>query len=129
MNDKTLTVGDVMRPQFVTIDRMATVSDALKIMHEGNSDLLLVNKRNDGDEYGVVLLADIVAEVLAPDRAPERVNVYEIMSKPVITVSATMSVKNCARLFKNVGISSAPVLQDDEIAGIVSYRELAFGRI
>lgn len=127
MQQSDLTVADVMRPEFVTVDGMTTVNDALQVMREGRSDILLVNKRSQSDEYGVLLLADIVAEVLAPDRAPDRVNVYEIMSKPAITVSAGMSVKNCARLFKNVGISSAPVMRDDEIVGIVSYRELAFG--
>lgn len=127
MNDKPLTVGDVMRPEFVMIDGMATVSEALKLMHESSADILLVNKRDASDEFGIVLLTDIVAAVLAPNRAPERVNVYEIMSKPVITVNPEMSVKNCARLFRNVGISSAPVLHNGEITGVVSYRELAFG--
>lgn len=129
MKDKIVRVRDVMRPRFITVDGMDTVGAALQRMYEAGADVLIVNKRNEDDEYGIVLLTNIVSEVLAENRAPERVNVYEIMSKPVITVKADMLTKNCARLFANFGISTAPVMQDRNIVGIVSYRELAFGGI
>jgi len=127
MNEKVIRVSDVMKPKFITMDRMETVGAALQRMNEEGANVVIVNKRNADDEYGIVLLTNIVSEVLALNRAPDRVNVYEIMSKPVITVNADMLIKNCARLFANVGISTAPVLEEDEIVGIVSYRELAFG--
>ncbi len=127
MNEKIIRVSDVMKPKFITMDRMETVAAALQRMNEEGANVVIVNKRNADDEYGIVLLTNIVSEVLALNRAPDRVNVYEIMSKPVITVNADMVIKNCARLFANVGISTAPVLEGDEIVGIVSYRELAFG--
>lgn len=127
MNDKIVRVSDVMKPKFIIVDRMETVGNALQRMSEEGANVVIVNKRNADDEYGIVLLTDIVSEVLALNRAPERVNVYEIMSKPVITIQADMLTRNCARLFANVGISTAPVVEDDEIVGVVSYRELAFG--
>ncbi|NND59461.1 MAG: CBS domain-containing protein [Gammaproteobacteria bacterium] len=129
MPEKSPLVTDVMQSSFVVIDGMATVRDALLQMHEANSDVLIVDKRTDDDEHGIVLLTDIVSAVLAPNRAPERVHVYEIMSKPVVTVHSGMSVKNCARLFANIGVSAAPVLRDGAIAGIVTYRELAFAHL
>lgn len=127
MNEKIVRVSDVMKPKFIIVDRMETVGNALQRMSEEGANVVIVNKRNADDEYGIVLLTDIVSEVLALNRAPERVNVYEIMSKPVITVEADMLIRNCARLFANVGISTAPVVEEDEIVGVVSYRELAFG--
>lgn len=127
MNESLLKVGAVMRPRFVMVDGMETVKEALDKLRNDNAQVLIVNKRHDDDEYGIVLLTNIVSDVLARNKAPDRVNVYEIMSKPAITVDPDMSVKNCARLFKNIGISAAPVIQNDEIVGIVSYRELAFG--
>ncbi len=127
MNESVLKVGAVMRPKFVMVDGMETIKEALEKLRNDNAQVLIVNKRHDDDEYGIVLLTNIVSDVLARNKAPDRVNVYEIMSKPAITVDPDMSVKNCARLFKNIGISAAPVIQNDEIVGIVSYRELAFG--
>jgi predicted transcriptional regulator len=69
----------------------------------------------------MLLFSDIAKQVLATDRAPERVNVYEIMSKPVIFVRPDMTIRYCARLFERVGISHAPVIEGDKVIGIVSY--------
>ena len=68
-----------------------------------------------------MLFSDIAKEVIAKNRAPERVNVYEIMSKPIITVRPDMEIRYCARLFENFGISQAPVVENDKIVGMVSY--------
>ena len=62
--------------------------------------------------------------MLAKDRAPERVNVYEIMSKPVVGVDPHMDIRYCARLFAKLGMSVMPVIEDEKVVGIVSYHEL-----
>ena len=129
MNDQTIRVRDVMRTEFITVDGMMTVIDAIQRMTAERADELLIDKRHDDDAYGLVLLSDLAKRVLAANRAPERVNLYEIMSKPVITVEAAMKARYCARLFDNVGISTAPVVDDGKIVGIVSHRELALDAI
>ena len=83
-----------------------------------------MNKRHDDDEYGMVLMSDIAKKVLAQDRSPERVNVYEIMVKPVLCVPGSMDVRYCARLFDRFGITKAPVIEMGQIAGLVSYHEI-----
>ncbi len=85
---------------------------------------LIVNKRHEHDEYGIVLLSDIARHVLAKDRAPERVNVYEIMSKPVMAVDPQMDIRYCARLFDKFGLSRAPVIENGSVIGIVSYTDM-----
>jgi predicted transcriptional regulator len=71
-----------------------------------------------------VLLADIAKKVLAKDRAPSRVNLYEIMSKPVLAVDPEMDIRYCARLFDQFGLSTAPVIRDKTIIGVVTYYEI-----
>ena len=66
----------------------------------------------------------IAREVLAKDRAPERVNVYEIMSKPVVGVDPDMDIRYCARLFSKLGFSHAPVIDNGRLMGMVSYSQL-----
>ena len=129
MNDKTVRVRDVMRPKFIMVDGMLTVIDAIKRLSADNADELIVDKRHDDDAYGLVLLSDIAIRVLAANRAPERVSLYEIMSKPVITVDAALKARYCARLFENVGITTAPVIDDGKLVGIVGYRELALDAV
>jgi len=74
--------------------------------------------------FGLGLLADIARYVLAKDRAPERVNSYEVMSKPVITVHAKMDIRYCARVFDQFRLSRAPVVEDGKLVGMVSYTDM-----
>ena len=46
------------------------------------------------------------------------------MAKPVVTVKPDMHIRYCARLFENTGIGHAPVEENGEIIGIVSYYRL-----
>ena len=117
-------VRDVMKPQFDMIDGLATVAEAMKTMVHIETKCLIVRKRHDDDEYGIVTLADIARQVLAVDRAPERVNIYEIMTKPVIQVSPDMDIRYCARLFARLDINRAPVVDEGRVIGIVGYTDL-----
>ena len=121
---KVVRVRDVMKSQFDMVDGMMTVQDALKKMRHVDTKCLIVNKRHDDDEYGIVLISDIAKEVLARDRSPERVNVYEVMSKPVICVDAAMDIRYCARLFDKFGLSRAPVIDKGKVIGVVSFTDM-----
>ena len=123
----TKKVQNVMKTEFETVDGMLTVQEALKIMRKNNSKCLMINKRDEHDEYGMVVISDIARKVLAQNRAPERINVYEIMAKPVITVTPDMNVRYCARLFDRFELSRAPVLEHGKVVGIVSFTDLVLG--
>ncbi len=114
-------VRNCMRTDVTEVDGKLDVLAALKIMKEVGATSLIVKRRDENDEYGMLLFSDIAKKVIAKNRAPERVNVYEIMSKPVLTVRPDMEIRYCARLFDNCGISHAPVVENDKIVGIVSY--------
>ena len=118
-------VRDVMKTQFDMVDGMTTVADALKTMKHVETKSLIINKRHDDDEYGMLLISDIARKVLAKDRAPERVNVYEVMAKPVITVDPDMDIRYCARLFDRFGLSRTPVVNGGgEVIGIISFTDM-----
>ena len=117
-------VKDVMKREFDMVDGLMTISQVLQKMKHVETKCVIVNKRHPDDAYGVVLISDIAKQVLGKDRAPDRVNVYEIMSKPVITVDQDMDIRYCARLFDKFGLSRAPVVDGREIVGIVSLTDL-----
>ncbi len=120
-------VRQVMRDNFTEVDGSIDVMEAMRIMKRVGATVLIVKKRNEQDEYGMVLFSDIAKQVIAKDRAPERVNAYEIMAKPVITVRPDMSIRYCARLFERFGISHAPVIENEKVIGLVSYYLLVLG--
>jgi CBS domain-containing protein len=113
-----------MKTQFDMVEGMATVQEAIDTMMHVESRSLIVKKRHNDDEYGMVMLSDIARQVLALDRAPDRVNIYEIMSKPVITVDPEMDIRYCARLFSRFDLSRAPVVENREVIGIVSFTDM-----
>lgn len=114
-------VRDCMRKDVHEVDGKTDVLTALKMMKKVGATSLLVRRRNEDDEYGLLLFSDIAKKVIAKDRAPERVNVYEVMAKPVFMVRPDMQIRYCARMFDNFGISHAPVVEDGKIVGMVSY--------
>jgi predicted transcriptional regulator len=126
---KELSVRDVMRENVTFVDGQIDVMEAMRIMKRVGATSLIVERHSPDDEYGMVLFADIAKEVIAKNRAPERVNVYEIMAKPVISVRPEMRVRYCARLFERCGISHAPVVENDKVIGIVSYYLLVLGSL
>jgi CBS domain-containing protein len=121
---KPVRVRDVMKTHFDTVDSMALVQEALQKMRYVENKCLIVPPRDEHDEIGMLLVSDIARLVLARDRSPERVNVYEVMAKPVITVHPDMDIRHCAKLFSRFDLSRAPVVEDRQILGIVSFTDL-----
>lgn len=117
-------VRSCMREDVTYIDGLMDVRSALQLMRDVGDTSLIVNRRDENDEYGMLLFSDIAKKVIAQNRAPERVSVHEIMAKPCLTVRPDMEIRYCARLFENFGISHAPVVEGDEIVGTVSYYRL-----
>jgi predicted transcriptional regulator len=113
-----------MEQDYGIVDGVTTVADAIRILQRTGAHFLIVAKRHEDDEFGIVLVSDIAKQVLAPNRSPERTNVYEIMSKPVLSVRPEMDIRYCARLFHRFGVSAAPVIENGEVRGIVAYDQL-----
>ena len=120
------TVRAVMSPMPAPINGMATVHEALVLMRENNVYSLVVERRRPGDEYGMVVVSDIANKVIADNRSPDRVNVYEIMSKPVLTISADMEIKYAIRLLGRFGLSRSVVVDGNEAVGFVTLTDMVF---
>lgn len=120
-----LQVRDVMKHEYDLVDGVATVRQALEMMQHVETKCLIVNKRDEHDEYGIVVIADIARHVLARDRSPDRVSIYEVMTKPAVTVHPDMNIKYASSLFGRLGLSRAPVVDHDgTVIGIVSYTDM-----
>ena len=127
---RIIRVGDLMGSRLYTIDRLATVADAMDLMKRHEVSSLAVDRRDDDDEYGVLVVADIAREVIARNRAPERVNVYEIMSKPVLTLPAGMLARYAVRMLVRFELSRAVVIDAERAPlGMVTLRDLVLSHV
>ncbi|OUL30467.1 CBS domain-containing protein [Nostoc sp. 106C] len=113
----------IMTQDVATIRGSATVAEAVKLLRLKELRALIVEPRHSGDAYGIVTETDIVSKVVADGKDPQRMHVYEIMSKPCVVVNPDLDVEYVARLFANTGVWRAPVIQG-ELLGIISVTDI-----
>lgn len=115
---------DAMKPGLVTIDGLATIKEAAQKMRAEHVTCLMVEKRNVDDAWGIVAIRDLIQGVVIPGRPSTDVNVFEVMTKPVITVPADMDIRYVARLLHQSGLSRVPVEEKGELVGMISLSSL-----
>jgi predicted transcriptional regulator len=121
---KRIYVKDIMKADFATISGNATIAEALEKMKSSQTAVLIVEKRNKDDEYGLLLVSDIARKVLAMDKASSRINVYEIMTKPAVCVDPDMDIRYCSRLMSTFDLMRVLVVKNNTLLGTVSPRAL-----
>ena len=126
MSEQTYTkVGDVMSQQLRTIARTATAQEAIDLLKQSGVSSLVVPRHDEADECALVTITDLAREVVAVDRAPDRTYVYDIMTKPVLTLPVNMNVKYACRLLAKFKLSRALVVDGNrEPVGIVTLRDM-----
>lgn len=115
-----LLIRHVMMNKFKTIDGVTKVSDALAMMKEEGIHAVLIKPRNESDVFGIMTLKDIARKVIGERRKLHETHVYEVMSKPALSVQADMPVTYAARFLTQFNVSYATVMENDKIAGLVS---------
>jgi CBS domain-containing protein len=115
--------SDIMTTKVFTIHGLATVSDAIAKMQEKRIRSLIVEPSDEEEAYGIITETDIVYQVIAREKDPEAVMVYQIMTKPCIVVNPDLSLENVARLFAETGIQRAPVIQE-LLLGMISVTDI-----
>jgi signal-transduction protein with cAMP-binding, CBS, and nucleotidyltransferase domain len=115
---------DIMTKPLVFVDGLDTVHEAIQQMKTAKVDALIVNKRDVKDAYAIITVNDIIKKIYNKDLNPKEVYVYEIMTKPVITIPAEMNIRYIPRLFLRAKIQLAPVEENGEYLGMISYSSL-----
>lgn len=121
---KHIRVKDVMKTEYGTINGNATIAEAIDRMKALDTAVLVVDKRDRNDEYGLLTVADIARKVLAKDRASSRVNTYEIMTKPAVCVDPDMDIRYCSRLMAQFDLMRVLVVDNEKLLGTVNPRAL-----
>ena len=122
-------VRDIMMRDVATIDGIATVREALQHMRARHIKSLVVKRRHADDAYGIITLYDIVNKVITQNRPLDKTNVYEVMSKPLITVAQGLQVKYAARLMSQFDVKRALIIENGELVGIVSMQDIVYSML
>lgn len=123
-------VRDVMATDLHMVDGLATIDDAMRLMKEHAVSSLIVARRDDEDEVGLLEVAHIAADVVARNRPRDRVSVYEAMTKPVVALPEAMLARYAVRLLVGLGLTRAVVVNEARDAvGMATLRDLVLAEL
>ena len=118
-------IGPILKQKggFVcSISPLSSVYDAIAMMAEKQVGALLV--LFDGRIAGIISERDYARKVILKGRSSRETTVAEIMSSPVLTVSAEHTVGECMQLITDHRIRHLPVLDRERLVGIISIGDL-----
>lgn len=115
-------VRDVMTPGPIGVDYYRSVGEAARAMRDWGVGAILVV--SNGSLYGLVTDRDLVVRAMAEGRGADE-PVGPLSSANLIGVDADADVHEAMRLMRQHGVRRLPVLEDGQVAGIVSLGDLA----
>ncbi len=100
----------------------ASVYDAIHLMAEKAVGALIVM---DGQKLvGVISERDYARKIILEGRSSENTKISEIMSSEVITTGPDNRIEECMAIMTERRIRHLPVLDGDEVLGIISLGDL-----
>jgi IMP dehydrogenase len=104
------------------VEGSITVFEAIKVMVEANVGALLVTE--DGEITGIMTERDYLRRVTLQGRTDKEALVREIMSSPIVYVTPDTGIDECMAMMTERRIRHLPVMDGDELAGLVSIGDL-----
>jgi len=115
-------VSEIMTSAAVIDQSDDTLAEAARKMWKQQTGSLLVM---DGEDLvGIVTERDVLKAV-SHGSHPEEVRVSEVMSKDLVTVSPSTSLREAAKVMADRWIRHLPVLDAGKVVGVLSQRDLA----
>jgi CBS domain-containing protein len=114
---------EIMTPSVLTASLDADVRGVARLMREHNVGSIVVCDPH-GEPVGMVTDRDLSVRVLAEDR-PVSESVRAHVSTPLISADADMALEEAAALMVQHRIRRLPVLEEEELIGIVTLDDIA----
>jgi|SRR6185312_1748466 len=105
-----------------TIGARDTALSAMQLMADKNIGLLVVMEHRA--IVGVLSERDCVRRLVLAGKSPEATSVADIMVRNVVTADIANSFVDCLKLMHEHQIRHLPVMENDDLVGLISVRDL-----
>jgi len=120
-NAKTMTIADVMTKSVISVDASMTINGAAKMMEDAKVGAVIVMENNT--PIGIVTDRDFAVKVAA-HAYNITTPVKQIMSSPLFSINSVESVMTAADLMHDRGIRKLPVIDGENIVGIITATDI-----
>jgi CBS domain-containing protein len=126
MSIESVTVASIMTKEVKTAKESQTVKAAAKIMIEKDIGSLVIVKGTEPDRpVGIITERDLVRVVGTTDTSTLQMPVRDIMSKPVVTIEASSSIKDAIQSMELNNFRRLPVVdREKKMVGIVTDKDI-----
>ena len=105
-----------------TVDRSVSVQSAVEYMAQKNIGAVSVM---DGNQLvGIFSERDVINRVIAKGLNPVTTSVATVMTSNLVVASADESYESCLRKMKQANCRHLPIVDGDNLVGIISLRDL-----
>ena len=115
-------VKDVMVRKVRTANLEETILNATEIMNQYEIGCMVITE--NGKPVGIMTERDILKRVVSERRDPAKTKLYEVMSKPLVTVKPHITITSAARIMIKQKIKKLLVTNDGQLIGILSLTDL-----
>ena len=116
-------IREAMKSDIITVSRRETMDKVARLMTQWNVTFVVVL---DGNKpVGVITEKDVLGELVARDRKPSEVRVEEIMSSPVISISADETVSDALDKMMEYDVRRLPVVDGGDLVGLISRSDIS----
>lgn len=122
-----MSAGEYCNRDVVVIERTESVREAINLMRNNHvGDVVVVEMRENASiPVGILTDRDIVVEILAEDVDLDAVNVGDVMSYQLVTVTEETKLLDAIKLMRMNGVRRLPVVNESgELQGILSVDDL-----
>lgn len=123
--EKTMvdSIAEIMNTSVHTVTPDTTLREAAEIMRDEDVGDVVVT--SSGSLHGILTDRDIVVRCVAEGGDPETIRAEDVCSTEIVTVPRQSSVKDAVHTMRTATVRRLPVVDDDEVVGIVTMGDLA----